>query len=170
LAFFYHSNCSIPGVAGVMRIVAEHSVDESAFDSNHPYYDPKSDREKPKWEVVHVEFVKKFANYVTLRDLKSFSQAGGVLEHMQMIKQSRLSVSSVSPAEWRFIMGLAGEDISLGHGPRDDGYETDIDGEGEDTAGEADGPAANGSSDHVMGLGITTATGGTEGELIANGD
>ena len=27
LAFFYHSSCKIPGVAGVMEIVEEHSVD-----------------------------------------------------------------------------------------------------------------------------------------------
>jgi hypothetical protein len=27
LAFFYHSNCKVPGIAGVMRIVQEHSID-----------------------------------------------------------------------------------------------------------------------------------------------
>lgn len=27
LAFFYHSNCKVPGIAGVMEIVQEHSVD-----------------------------------------------------------------------------------------------------------------------------------------------
>ena len=26
-AFFYHSNCKVPGIAGVMEIVQEHSVD-----------------------------------------------------------------------------------------------------------------------------------------------
>lgn len=26
-AFFYHSNCKVPGVVGVMEIVQEHSVD-----------------------------------------------------------------------------------------------------------------------------------------------
>ena len=30
LAFFYHSNCKVPGVAGVMEIVAEHRVDGKA--------------------------------------------------------------------------------------------------------------------------------------------
>lgn len=28
-AFFYHSNCKVPGVVGVMEIVQEHSVDGS---------------------------------------------------------------------------------------------------------------------------------------------
>lgn len=27
LAFFYHSNCKTPGVAGIMEIVREHSID-----------------------------------------------------------------------------------------------------------------------------------------------
>ena len=27
LAFFYHSNCKIPGIVGTMEIVQEHSVD-----------------------------------------------------------------------------------------------------------------------------------------------
>jgi len=26
-AFFYHSNCKVPGIAGIMEIVEEHSVD-----------------------------------------------------------------------------------------------------------------------------------------------
>ena len=134
LAFFYHSNCKVPGIAGVMRIVAEHSVDESAFNPQHYKYDPKSDREKPKWELVHVEFVRKFDNLVTLRELRSFSERGGALEGMQMLKQGRLSVSSVTPVEWQFILQLAGEKLSLGHGDGKGGYESDVDGEGAEGA------------------------------------
>ncbi|KAL2359533.1 hypothetical protein RJZ56_007617 [Blastomyces dermatitidis] len=110
LAFFYHSNCKVPGIAGIMEIVREHSVDESAFDPAHPYYDPKSNRENPKWELVHVEFRRKFRDLITLAELKSFAKPGGPLENMQMMKQSRLSVSAVNGKEWRFIMGLAGEE------------------------------------------------------------
>ncbi|PGH10296.1 hypothetical protein GX51_00053 [Blastomyces parvus] len=110
LAFFYHSNCKVPGIAGIMEIVREHSVDESAFDPAHPYYDPKSNRENPKWELVHVEFRRKFRQLITLAELKSFAKPGGPLENMQMTKQSRLSVSAVSGKEWKFIMGLAGEE------------------------------------------------------------
>lgn len=174
LAFFYHSNCTVPGVAGMMRIVAEHSVDESAFDPAHPYYDPKSDREKPKWELVHVEFVKKFDNYTTLKELKSFSKPGGALENMQMIKQSRLSVSSVSPSEWRFILELAGEKVSLGHGDGKGGYESDVDGEGEgdETVGMAsDGDGLHGASDDEEGVDHETKTAHDGVEVqISNGD
>ena len=27
LAFFYHSNCKVPGIVGIMEIVEEHAVD-----------------------------------------------------------------------------------------------------------------------------------------------
>ena len=105
-AFFYHSNCKVPGIAGIMEIVEEHTVDKSAFDKGHPYYDPKSDPKKPKWENVHVKFVRKFPQLVALTELKSFAKEGGALVGMQTLRQSRLSVSSVQPAEWHFIMGL----------------------------------------------------------------
>ena len=80
---------------------------ESAFDPAHPYYDPKSSRDNPKWEVVHVEFREKFKELITLADLKARAKPGGELEGMQMMRQSRLSVSAVSAQEWEFIMGLA---------------------------------------------------------------
>ena len=122
-AFFYHSNCKVPGIVGVMEIVQEHSVDgqpssvldecapakslpESAFDPDHPYYDAKSTRDKPKWCVVHVEFRQKFPKIITLRDLRSFSKDGGELENMQTLKMSRLSVSKVTKKEWDFILSL----------------------------------------------------------------
>ncbi|RAL15990.1 DUF55-domain-containing protein [Aspergillus homomorphus CBS 101889] len=109
-AFFYHSNCRVPGIAGIMEIVQEHSVDESAFDPKHPYYDAKSKRESPKWHAVHVEFRRKFKNLVTLTELKKHASPGGPLANLQLVKQSRLSVSSLSPAEWEFILGLAEEE------------------------------------------------------------
>jgi len=106
LAFFYHSNCKVPGIAGIMEIVEEHSIDESAFDPKHPYYDPKSSRDKPKWECVHVKFVRKFEELIPLPTLRKFAKPGGVLENMQTLVQSRLSVSAVQPEEWEFIMDL----------------------------------------------------------------
>jgi len=35
LAFFYHSNCKTPGIAGVMEIVQEHSADGKKTFINH---------------------------------------------------------------------------------------------------------------------------------------
>ncbi|KAI4217614.1 MAG: hypothetical protein LQ351_000210 [Letrouitia transgressa] len=106
IAFFYHSNCKVPGIVGTMEIVREHSVDESAFDPDHPYFDEKSTRDKPKWCVVHVEFRRKFPQMVTLKELQRFAKPNGILENMQVLKLSRLSVSKVTKKEWDFIMGL----------------------------------------------------------------
>lgn len=83
---------------------------ESAFDPKHPYYDPKSKRDDPKWVVVHVEFRRKLNKQVTLADLKANAQPGKPLENLQTLKQSRLSVSSVTPAQWQYILELAGEE------------------------------------------------------------
>ncbi|EFE34971.1 uncharacterized protein ARB_05927 [Trichophyton benhamiae CBS 112371] len=110
LAFFYHSNCKVPGIAGTMEIVRESSVDESAFDPAHPYYDPKSSRDNPKWDWVHVQFRSKFKNLVTLADIKSHAKPGDALENLQMVKQSRLSVSPVTAEQWDFLMSLAEEE------------------------------------------------------------
>ncbi|KAF1847554.1 DUF55-domain-containing protein [Cucurbitaria berberidis CBS 394.84] len=110
LGFFYHSNAKPSGVVGILRVVEEAKVDESAFDPKDPYYDAKSDKDKPKWYCVGVEFVKKFDDVVDLHKIKSHAQSGGSLEGMQLVTNSRLSVSRVRREEWDFILGLAGEE------------------------------------------------------------
>ncbi|TLS23215.1 uncharacterized protein PpBr36_06461 [Pyricularia pennisetigena] len=108
LAFFYHSNCKEPGIVGTMEVVQEHSPDFSAHDSKAPYYDASSKPDNPKWSVVHVEFRSKFAAPITLKELRELgSGPGKPLQNMQMLKQSRLSVSKVSEDEWEHLMGIA---------------------------------------------------------------
>jgi predicted RNA-binding protein with PUA-like domain len=135
LAFFYHSNCKEPGIVGTMEIVQEHSPDRkqafpkppflpgiplcciysptstvSAHDPKAPYYDAKSRPDDPKWSVVHVAFRTKFAVPIGLKELRELgAKPGSPLADMQMLKQSRLSVSKVSAAEWEFLMSLAKE-------------------------------------------------------------
>ncbi|KAH8777632.1 PUA-like domain-containing protein, partial [Diaporthe sp. PMI_573] len=109
LAFFYHSNCKEPGIAGTMEIVQEHSPDLTAHDPKCPYYDPKSKPDDPKWSVVHVEFRSKFAVPIGLKELRAMGGPGGQLAEMQMLKQSRLSVSRVSASEWEYLVGVAEE-------------------------------------------------------------
>ncbi|RBR24695.1 uncharacterized protein FIESC28_02468 [Fusarium coffeatum] len=107
LAFFYASNCKEPGIVGIMEIVKEYSEDRTARDKSAPYYDPKSSKEKPIWDLVHVEFRKKFAVPIGLKELKELGKAGGPLETMQLLKQSRLSVSKVSGEEFAYLCELA---------------------------------------------------------------
>lgn len=125
LAFFYHSNCKVPGIAGIMEIVQEASVDSkvfsslclalcsligwlqaSAHDPEHPYYDPKDKPDDPKWSIVHVEFRQKFPKVISLKTLQSFAKPGGVLEHLQTLKTTRLSVSKVTKTQWDFVLSL----------------------------------------------------------------
>ncbi|OAA69625.1 AT DNA binding protein [Cordyceps fumosorosea ARSEF 2679] len=108
-AFFYHSNCKEPGIVGIMEIVKEFSEDKSARRPGTPYYDPSSTEEKPKWDLVHVEFRKKFAVPIYLKELRAMGAAGGPLETMQMLKLGRLSVSRVSDGEWKALCELADE-------------------------------------------------------------
>ncbi|KAL6912455.1 hypothetical protein FSST1_010215 [Fusarium sambucinum] len=118
LAFFYASNCKEPGIVGIMEIVKEFSEDRSARKPSAPYYDPKSTKEKPIWDLVHVEFRKKFAVQIGLKELKELGKAGGPLETMQLLKQSRLSVSQVSGDEFKFLCELAdkkAKDAGLEH-------------------------------------------------------
>lgn len=81
----------------------------SAHDPEAPYYDAKSKPEDPKWSVVHVEFRSKFAEPIGLKELRTMGGAGKPLERMQMLQQSRLSVSKVSKEEWEYLMGIAEE-------------------------------------------------------------
>src|SRR5690606_21021807 len=39
LAFFYHSSCAVPGIAGIVSIVREAYPDRNAFDPKDDHYD-----------------------------------------------------------------------------------------------------------------------------------
>ncbi|PTB67693.1 DUF55-domain-containing protein [Trichoderma citrinoviride] len=117
-AFFYHSNCKEPGIAGIMEIVKEFSEDSNARRPGTPYFDPQSSKDNVRWSLVHVEFRKKFAVPIGLKELRELGKSGGPLENMQMLKQSRLSVSRVSKEEWEALCELAdkkAKDAGLEH-------------------------------------------------------
>jgi predicted RNA-binding protein with PUA-like domain len=58
---------------------------------------------------VHVKFRSKFAVPIGLKELRAMGGPGGQLAEMQMLKQSRLSVSRVSASEWEYLVGVAEE-------------------------------------------------------------
>lgn len=57
------------------------------------------------WVSVRVEPDRHLPRPVTLKAMK----AADGLQDMAMLRQSRLSVSPVTEAEWKVVMGLAGE-------------------------------------------------------------
>ena len=102
-AFFYHSNCDIPGICGEMTICKEAYVDHTAFDKKAKYYDPKSKKDAPRWLMVDVKFKKKFSKVVSLKELKSFEE----LSQMRVVQRgNRLSITKLEKKEWDFIIKL----------------------------------------------------------------
>lgn len=102
-AFFYHSNCEVPGIAGIMAVSAAARPDPTALDKKHIHYDPKSRADKPTWYLVDVKFKKQFKRIITLNELREHK----ALSKMKLLqKGSRLSVMPVSPDEWNYILGL----------------------------------------------------------------
>lgn len=144
---------------------------ETAFEAAHPYYDAKSSWENPKWDLVHVVFRRKFGQLVKLSELKSFAEPGGVLEKMQLLKQSRLSVSAVKAKEWKFILSLAGEEEGGESVEEDEAFahghvEGDVDVEEESTE-RINGVEEDGSSMVFEHLGDGEAA--VDGDLDENG-
>lgn len=101
LAFFYHSNCEIPGIVGIVKIVTESYPDHTAFDPNSKYFDPKSSPENPRWFMVNVKFIEKFKEVIPLFKLK----ADPKLEQLPLIRKgNRLSIMPVAQHDWETIL------------------------------------------------------------------
>ena len=65
-AFFYHSSCEIPGIAGLMEIVREAYPDHTAFDAGSKYFDAKSDPDNPRWFMVDVKYLRHTQRVISL--------------------------------------------------------------------------------------------------------
>ena len=106
LAFFYHSNCDEPGIAGIATITRAGYPDPSQFDDQHSYYDEKSTEDEPRWFSFDVKWKRKFKRFVHLADLK----ANDKLADMRVVQRGS---TAVDPAGRR-----AGVEGSLQNGRR----------------------------------------------------
>ncbi|OGG62077.1 EVE domain-containing protein [Candidatus Kaiserbacteria bacterium RIFCSPHIGHO2_02_FULL_49_34] len=70
LVFFYHSNEKPSHIAGLGEVASEPYPDKTQFDPKDEYFDPKATKEKPRWFLVDVKFKEKFAEPITLPQLK----------------------------------------------------------------------------------------------------
>jgi predicted RNA-binding protein with PUA-like domain len=103
LAFFYHSNCKEPGIAGIMEIIRAGYPDHTAFDPGQKYYDSKSDPDNPRWYMVDVRFVRELERIITLTELKACK----ALVDLPLVRRgNRLSVMPVTEKQWNFILSL----------------------------------------------------------------
>ncbi len=96
---FYHSNCVVPGIAGIARVNSTAYPDATQFKRNSKYFDPKATQETPRWFNVDVQLVQKIA-LIALAELRTHPQ----LERMRILQRgNRLSITPLDPAEWKFI-------------------------------------------------------------------
>ena len=101
-AFFYHSSCEVPGIAGIVEVSKLAYPDTTQFDSKSKYFDAKATRDKPRWFNVDVRFVKK-TRLLPLSELRDYPP----LAKMRLLQPgNRLSITPVDPVEWKFILGL----------------------------------------------------------------
>jgi len=104
LVYFYHSNCDLPGIVGIAKIVRESYADPSQFDAKSAYFDAKSNPQQPRWFCVNVQFVEKFPKVISLSALKNNIQ----LQDFALIRKgNRLSVLPVSQQHWNLILSLS---------------------------------------------------------------
>jgi predicted RNA-binding protein with PUA-like domain len=83
---FYHSG-EVKAVVGILEIASD------------PHPDPKD----ADWTAVRVKPVEPVAPTVTLKAMKAEPK----LADMVMLRQSRLSVSPVTDAEWKAVLALS---------------------------------------------------------------
>jgi|SRR5579859_1420371 len=104
LAFFYHSSCPQPGVYGVMEVTSAAHPDTTQFDPRDEYYDPRAKKENPSWYAVDVTLRETFQTPVFLQELRDSAQ----LKTLQVLRRgNRLSITSVTPTEWKTILKMA---------------------------------------------------------------
>jgi predicted RNA-binding protein with PUA-like domain len=104
-AFFYHSNCAEPGIAGIVEIVRAAYPDATAFDRRDPRYDPNSDRQDPTWFMVDVKLERKLERLISLTELKA--HANKALSGLLLLRRgNRLSVLPVDQHHWNYIVAL----------------------------------------------------------------
>ncbi|KAF9238783.1 DUF55-domain-containing protein [Melanogaster broomeanus] len=122
---FYHSNCKNPGIAGFAEVSQEAYPDYTAWDSAHPYFDEKTDKDNPKWFMVDAKFVSRAQHFVPLSLLRYISdlpsseppeEIGYVGSHgvmairaMPLVTRGRLSVQRVPEESWGIIEIMAEE-------------------------------------------------------------
>ena len=82
--FFYHSNIG-KEIVGVVEVIKEHYLD-------------KTDQ-SGRFVAVTVKFLDKLKKHVTLEEIKKNKE----LQHLSLIKQSRLSVMHIDSKSWKIL-------------------------------------------------------------------
>ena len=103
LGFFYHSNCPVPGIVGILRIARTGLIDRLQFVPDSDYFDPGSDPANPRWICVDVAFERKLKRVISLDELKARDDLG---DFALTRRGNRLSILPVTTAQWTTILNL----------------------------------------------------------------
>jgi len=109
LAFFYHSSCPQPGIAGICKIASTAYPDATQFEPGSPYFDKASKRNAPRWLNVDVRFVKK----TRLLGLDEMRGHPDLAEMLVLKRGNRLSITPVSEGHWALIENILARPAAL---------------------------------------------------------
>lgn len=99
--FIYHSQCKVPGIVGLAKVVTAAYADPAQFDPEHEYYDIKATQDKPRWVCLDVQYLQTYSKTLALKDIRSIHE----LQEMVLLKQGRLSIQPVTSNEANVILG-----------------------------------------------------------------
>jgi len=101
-AFFYHSSCEVPGIAGIIEVARAAYPDETQFDRKTKYYDAAATKDAPRWFNVDVRALKK----TRLVSLEEMRRQKPLAKMVTLRPGNRLSITPVTEAEWQHILKL----------------------------------------------------------------
>ena len=99
---FYHSNAKPSGIVGTATIAREAYPDYTAWEKGAKYFDARSTKDKPVWDMVDVQYESTFPRTISLEECKSDSK----LSNMDLVKFGRLSVQKVTETEFRYVVDV----------------------------------------------------------------
>ena len=101
-AFFYHSSCPEPGIAGIVEVSKLAYPDASQFDARGKYYDAKATPDNPRWFNVDVKLVEK----TRLVPIAQMREQPALADMVTLRKGNRLSITPVTAKEWSAVLKI----------------------------------------------------------------
>jgi len=84
------------------RVARAGYPDPTQFDRRQKYFDPKSERDKPRWFAVDIRLDRELKRPVSLPEMRETEG----LDNMVLLRRGRLSVQPVTLEEWKIVLAL----------------------------------------------------------------
>jgi predicted RNA-binding protein with PUA-like domain len=101
-AFFYHSSCPEPGIAGIVEVSRLAYPDATQFEAKGKYHDAKATKDNPRWFNVDVKLVEK-TRLVSIAEMR---EVPALADMVTLRKGNRLSITPVTAKEWAAVLKL----------------------------------------------------------------